>query len=198
MLFRSEMTISIDLETYSDVDIKTSGAYRYVESPNFEILLFGYSVDGGEVRVLDLKCGDEIPEDILNALVSDDVIKWAFNASFERLCLSVYLRRNYPAIYGTLTEPYLPPESWRCSMVWAAYMGLPLSLESVGKVLNLSEQKLDEGKALIRLSDGELRETQMTNYFSNLYPIDCAVLSVNAQSYRKYGTLPEHEFLPEI
>lgn len=166
------MTISIDLETYSDVDIKTSGAYRYVESPNFEILLFGYSVDGGEVTVLDLKCGDEIPEDILNAIVSDDVIKWAFNASFERLCLSVYFKRNYPVLYGTLSEPYLSPESWRCSMVWAAYMGLPLSLEAVGKVLNLSEQKLDEGKALIR-------------YFS----MPCAPTKANGQRTRN---LPEH------
>ncbi len=166
------MTISIDLETYSDIDIKTGGAYRYVESSAFEILLFGYSVDGGEVRVLDLKCGDEIPEDILNAIVSDDVIKWAFNASFERLCLSVYLKQNYPVIYGTLSEPYLSPESWRCSMVWAAYMGLPLSLEAVGKVLNLSEQKLDEGKALIK-------------YFS----VPCAPTKANGQRTRN---LPEH------
>ena len=166
------MTISIDLETYSDVDIKTGGAYRYVESPNFEILLFGYSVDDGGVRVLDLKCGDEIPEDIIKAIASDDVIKWAFNATFERLCLSVYLRRNYPVLYGILSEPYLPPESWRCSMVWAAYMGLPLSLEAVGKVLNLSEQKLDEGKALIR-------------YFS----VPCAPTKANGQRTRN---LPEH------
>ena len=149
-------TLSIDVETFSDVDLKKCGVYKYAESPNFEVLLFGASVDGGEVTVYDLASGDTVPEEIIKALSDDSVIKWAYNASFERVCLSVWLRRNYPQHFSSYsieddTVPnYLDPSSWRCSLVWGAYMGLPLSLEGIGKVLKLENQKMAEGKALIR------------------------------------------------
>lgn len=135
-------TLSIDLETYSDQPLAKTGVYRYVESPNFEILLFAYSVDGGSVQQIDLACGEKIPPAILAALEDDKVTKWAFNANFERICLSRFL--GYP------TGDYLEPDSWKCSMVWAAYMGLPLSLEGAGAVLGLEKQKLAEGKDLIK------------------------------------------------
>ena len=135
-------TLSIDIETYSSAPLQKSGVYRYVEAEDFEILLFGYSVDSGPVQVVDLACGEHIPKDVLLALEDDDVIKWAFNATFERICLSRFL--GYP------TGDYLNPESWRCSMIWAATMGLPLSLEGVGAVLGLEKQKLTEGKDLIK------------------------------------------------
>ena len=135
-------TLSIDLETYSDQPLAKTGVYRYVESPDFEILLFAYSVDGGPVQQIDLACGEKIPPAILAALEDDKVTKWAFNANFERICLSRYL--GYP------TGDYLEPDSWKCSMVWAAYMGLPLSLEGAGAVLGLEKQKLTEGKDLIK------------------------------------------------
>ena len=151
-------TLSIDIETYSDVPLQKSGVYRYCESPNFEILLFGYSADSGPVQVVDLACGEKIPSDVLDALTDDAVTKWAFNASFERVCLSRYLRD-----LGISLDPFhdrhplsqecaqfLNPENWRCSMVWAATMGLPLSLEGVGAVLGLEKQKLTEGKDLIK------------------------------------------------
>ena len=150
--------IEIDIETYSSVSLPKCGVYKYAESPDFEILLFGYSIDGGKVRTIDLACGEEIPADILDALADDSVTKWAFNAQFERVCLSRYL-----ADMGISPDPFhdnhplsrecarfLNPGSWRCSMVWSAYMGLPLSLEGVGAVLGLEKQKLTEGKDLIR------------------------------------------------
>ena len=134
-------TLSIDLETFSDVDLAKCGVYRYIESPAFEILLFGVSVNG-DVVVYDLAQGEKIPNEILAVLTDDSVIKWAFNATFERVCLSKYL--------GLPSGEYLDPKSWRCSMVWSAYMGLPLSLAGAGAVLGLSEQKLKEGKDLIK------------------------------------------------
>ena len=149
-------TLSIDVETFSDVDLKKCGVYKYAESSDFEILLFGVSVDGGEVTVYDLASGDTVPEEIIRALADDSVIKWAYNASFERVCLSVWLRRNYPQYFSSYSieddtvRNYLDPSSWRCSLVWGAYMGLPLSLEGIGKVLKLENQKMAEGKALIR------------------------------------------------
>lgn len=135
-------TLSIDIETYSDQNLVKTGVYRYVESPVFEILLFSYSVDDGNVQQVDLACGEQIPAEVISALTDDSVIKWAFNAGFERICLSRHL--GYP------TGDYLDPESWRCSMIWAATMGLPLSLEGVGAVLGLEKQKLTEGKDLIK------------------------------------------------
>lgn len=157
-------TLSIDLETFSDVDLAKCGVYRYVESPAFEILLFGVSVNGGDVVVYDLANGDEIPAEILSALTDNSVIKWAFNASFERVCLSKHL--------GLPVGEYLDPQSWRCSMVWSAYMGLPLSLAGAGAVLGLSEQKLKEGKDLI-------------TYFC----VPCAATKANGGRTRN---LPEH------
>lgn len=149
-------TLSIDVETFSDVDLKKCGVYKYAESPDFEILLFGVSVDGGEVTVYDLASGGTVPEEIIKAISDNSVIKWAYNASFERVCLSVWLRRNYPQYFSSYSieddtvRNYLDPSSWRCSLVWGAYMGLPLSLEGIGKVLKLENQKMAEGKALIR------------------------------------------------
>lgn len=149
-------TLSLDLETYSDVDLGKCGVYRYAESPSFEVLLFGYAINGGEVHVIDLALGEKIPEEILNALTDDNITKWAFNASFERVCLSYWLRKHYPGKFSSYsisedtTNGYLNPSSWRCCMIWSAYMGLPLSLEGVGTVLKLGEQKLKEGKDLIK------------------------------------------------
>lgn len=148
--------MSIDLETYSDVNITKCGAYKYAESDEFEILLFGVSVDGGPVMVYDLACGDSIPEEILAALSDENVTKWAFNASFERVCFSNWLKKHRPEYFTGYSIPedpadqYLDPASWKCSMIWSAYMGLPLSLEGVGAVLKLQDQKLKEGKDLIR------------------------------------------------
>ena len=157
-------TLSIDLETFSSQLLAKTGVYRYAESPDFEILLFAYSVDGGPVQQIDLACGEKIPSEVLFALEDDKVTKWAFNANFERICLSRFL--GYP------TGGYLEPDSWKCSMVWAAYMGLPLSLEGVGAVLGLEKQKLTEGKDLIK-------------YFCQ----PCAPTKSNGQRTRN---LPEH------
>ena len=157
-------TLSIDIETYSDQNLAKCGVYRYVESPVFEILLFAYSIDGAPVQIVDLACGESIPADVVAALTDDSVIKWAFNATFERICLSRHL--GYPS------GGYLEPDSWRCSMIWAATMGLPLSLEGVGAVLGLEKQKLTEGKELIK-------------YFCQ----PCALTKTNGQRTRN---LPTH------
>jgi len=173
--------LEIDIETYSSVSLQKCGVYKYAESPDFEILLFGYSIDGGEVKTIDLACGEELPADILDALTDDSVTKWAFNAQFERVCLSRYLadrgisldpfHDNHPL--SRECARFLNPESWRCSMVWSAYMGLPLSLEGVGAVLGLEKQKLTEGKDLIR-------------YFS----VPCSPTKSNGGRTRN---LPEHD-----
>lgn len=154
-------SISIDIETYSSVSLQKAGVYKYAESEDFTILLFGYSVDGGEVKVIDLANGEQIPAEILSALSDDSVEKWAFNAQFERVCLSNYLGN------------WLEPDSWHCTMVWAATLGLPLSLEGVGAVLGLEKQKLAEGKNLIR-------------YFC----VPCAPTKSNGGRTRN---LPEHD-----
>lgn len=149
-------SLSIDLETYSDVDLSKCGVYKYTESDNFEILLFAYSINHGEVEVVDLAQGEKLPIEIIKALVDDGITKWAYNASFERVCLSRYISRYYPEYFisysineDTVNE-FLNPSSWRCSMIWSAYLGLPLSLAGVGSVLGLEEQKLKEGKDLIK------------------------------------------------
>ena len=151
-------TLSIDIETYSSVSLQKSGVYRYVEAPDFEILLFGYSIDGAPVNLIDLTSGEKIPEDILDALTDDTVTKWAFNANFERICLSQHMKNlgmsldpfhdNHPL--STEMARYLNPEGWCCTMIWSAVMGLPLSLEGCGAVLGLEKQKLTEGKDLIK------------------------------------------------
>ena len=153
--------LSIDLETYSSVDLGKSGVYKYAESEDFEILLFAYSIDNGEVQVLDLVSGEIIPEEILSALRDETIEKWAFNANFERVCLSRFLGKR------------LKPQGWYCTMIWSAYLGLPLSLEKVGEVLKLDKQKLNEGKALIR-------------YFS----IPCKPTKTNGMRTRN---LPHHD-----
>ena len=130
--------LSIDIETYSDVDLSKCGVYKYASSSAFEVLLFGYAADGGDVRVVDLACGEQIPEEVISALADTSVTKWAFNAMFERVCLSNFLGE------------WLEPEGWHCTMVWSATLGLPLSLESAGAALGLEKQKLTEGKDLIR------------------------------------------------
>ncbi len=157
--------ISIDIETFSSVDLGKSGVYRYAEGEDFEVLLFGYSIDGGEVQVIDLACGEKIPPVIISALSDPTITKWAFNAQFERICLSRFL--GFPA--GT----YLDPTGWHCTMVWSATLGLPLSLEGVGSVLGLEKQKLQEGKSLIK-------------YFC----VPCAATKSNGGRRRN---LPQHE-----
>ncbi|WP_418390269.1 DNA polymerase [[Clostridium] scindens] len=149
-------TISIDVESYSGNDLGKCGVYKYVQHPDFDILLFGYAVDGGDVRVVDLASGETLPEEVLAALSDKTVTKWAFNSNFERVCLSEWLRRNHSECFRSYSDDgdtvggYLDPHGWKCSMVWSAYMGLPLSLAGAGAVLGLEEQKLKEGKDLIR------------------------------------------------
>lgn len=161
-------SLSLDLETYSDVNLAKCGVYKYAESPAFEILLFGYAVDGGPVQVIDLAQGETIPEEILDALTDDTVTKWAFNANFERVCLSRHLTdlgRSLDPFHDQhpLSQEcarFLNPAGWKCSMVWSAYLGLPLSLEGVGAVLNLDYQKMKEGRELIRYFCVPCKETK--------------------------------------
>ena len=153
--------LSIDLETYSSVDLGKSGLYKYAESEDFEILLFAYSIDDGGVKVIDLASGEIIPEEILSAFSDENIEKWAFNANFERVCLSRFLGKR------------LKPQGWYCTMIWSAYLGLPLSLEKVGEVLKLDKQKMNEGKTLIR-------------YFS----IPCKPTKTNGMRTRN---LPHHD-----
>lgn len=154
-------TLSIDIETFSSAPLTKCGVYKYVEAPDFEILLFGYSADGGPVQVVDLACGESISSEIVSAISDERVTKWAFNANFERVCLSRFI--------GLTTGEYLDPKSWKCSMIWAATMGLPLSLEGVGTVLGLEKQKLVEGKDLVK-------------YFCQ----PCAPTKANGQRTRNY------------
>ena len=131
-------TLNIDIETYSSVDLAKSGVYRYVEADDFEVMLFAYSVDSGPVQVIDLANGESIPSEIEQAIFNENITKWAFNAQFERICLSKHFKRD------------LSPVDWRCTMVWSAYLGLPLSLEGAAMVTGAGKQKLSEGKDLIR------------------------------------------------
>jgi DNA polymerase len=175
--------LSIDIESYSETELKTCGVYRYAEDPAFEVLLFSYSADGGEAQTVDLARGETIPDKILEALTDDSVVKWAYNASFERICLSRHLRdlglsldpfadnHHSAAVLGK--AQYLNPASWRCTMVWSAYLGLPLSLEQSGAALGLDKQKLTEGKDLIR-------------YF-------CKPCNPTIKNGQRTRNLPEHE-----
>ena len=148
--------LEIDIETKSDRDIVKCGVYAYADSPHFAVTLFSVSVDGGVVQLYDLTAGDEIPSEILNALVDECIIKRAFNVQFERVCLSKYLRVHYPEIFSSYSidedtvHDYLSPRSWQCTMIHARYLGLPSSLAQVGEVLKLQQQKMTEGKALIK------------------------------------------------
>lgn len=158
-------TLSLDLETYSSIDLTKAGVYKYAESPDFDILLLGVSIDSGPVQVIDLASGETIPDKLIDAIAGDDIIKWSFNASFERVCLSSWLLRHYPHYLDNTDDGFMPcrysitedtvghylnPISWRCSMVLSAYNGLPQSLQQVGEVLGFDKQKLREGKELIR------------------------------------------------
>ncbi len=136
--------IEIDIETYSSVDLSKAGVYKYAESDDFEILLFAYSIDGGQVVVVDFTAREDLPAEVFTALTDNSIIKWAHNSQFERVCISAWLRKHYDF------RGYLDPAGWRCSMVWAAYMGLPLSLSAAGEVLKLENQKMREGRDLIR------------------------------------------------
>ena len=148
--------ITIDIETRSDKDISKCGIYAYTDTPYFDILLFAYSIDGQPVQVVDMANGEEIPENVLAALVDENVIKKAFNVNFERVCLSKYLRKNYPQYFQSYSidedtvGDFLNPESWHCSMIHARTLGLPSSLAEVGKVLGIEQQKMTEGKALVK------------------------------------------------
>ena len=144
--------LSIDIETFSSVDLGKCGVYKYAESEGFEILLFAYSIDDGPVEVIDLANGEHIPENILSALKDEKIEKWAFNANFERVCLSRYVGEK------------LKPQSWYCTMIWSAYLGLPLSLEKVGEVLRLDKQKMAEGKTLIRYFSVPCKPTKVNNF----------------------------------
>ena len=148
--------ITIDIETRSDKDISKCGVYAYTDTPYFDILLFAYSIDEQPVQVVDMANGEEIPESILAALADENVVKRAFNCNFERVCLSKYLRENYPQYFQSYSidedtvGDFLNPESWHCSMIHARTLGLLLSLAEVGKVLGIEQQKMTEGKALVK------------------------------------------------
>lgn len=140
-------SLACDLETYSPVNLTKSGVYPYATDPEFELLLFGYSIDSGDVHVIDLASGQQLPDELLAALVDPGVVKWAHNAAFERVAFSAWLRRHHPDL---LAEEFLDPAQWRCTMVWAAYLGLPMSLDAVGTALDLEVQKNTAGKRLIK------------------------------------------------
>ena len=156
--------IHIDIETFSSVDLGKCGVYKYAEGEDFEILLFGYSVDGGEVKVVDLASGETLPEEIEKAMTDPQIIKLSHNANFERVCLSRFL--------GLPPHTYLPPSQWRCTMTWAAYMGMPLSLKGVGAVLGLDKQKMEEGKDLIRYFCVPCNPTKSNNQRTRNRPKD--------------------------
>ena len=165
----------IDLETYSSVNLAKSGVYKYAESDDFEILLFGYSIDSAPVKVVDLAMGEKIPTVVMTALTDPNIRKWAFNAQFERVCLS--------RLIGTVNRKYLDPSSWYCTMVWAATLGLPLSLETVGTVLGLEKQKLKEGKDLIRYFCTPIKQKDGT--LKRHYPTDAPEKWANFKAYNK-------------
>lgn len=170
--------LSADLETYSEQDLRKCGVYRYAEDPSFEILLFGVSVNDGPVSVYDIASGEEPPDEILEALTDNSVEKWAYNASFERVCLSVWLRRHHPGFfkgYGASDDAvkgYLDPTGWKCSRIWGAYNGLPLSLEMIGAVLGFEQQKLKEGKDLIRYFCSPCKPTKVNGGRTRNLPKD--------------------------
>ncbi|MGN0605957.1 MAG: DNA polymerase [Oscillospiraceae bacterium] len=142
--------LTIDIETRSDVDITKSGLYKYAESPDFDILLISVSTDGGDVITYDIASGDKLPKNIIEAFTDNRVVKRAFNVNFERVCLSVYIRRNYPDMLEDSVGNYLSPDYWQCDMVHARYLGMPSSLEQLGEILHIEQKKLDSGKSLIK------------------------------------------------
>lgn len=180
----------IDIETYSSEDIAKCGVYKYVEANDFEILLFGYSVDFGEVRLVDLAKGEVIPQEIITAIKSNDVLKWAHNASFERICLSRYL--DLPI------HTYLDPSSWRCSMVYASCLSLPKSLKDLGYILKLDKQKLEEGKELIKYFSVPCKPTKSNNYRTRNLPSDDLIKWENFKAYNKRDVETECEIIKRL
>lgn len=183
-------TLEIDIETYCEKDLKECGVYVYASDPSFEILLFGYAFDEGEVQVVDLASGEQLPNEVLCALTDKNVTKIAHNALFERVCLSSYL--GYPV--GT----YLPPEQWKCSMVAASYLGLPLSLDMLSKVLNLKDAKMKEGKELVRYFCLPCRPTKTNGYRTRNKASDSPQKWATFALYNKYDVLAEIEVLRKI
>ena len=180
----------IDIETYSSEDISKCGVYKYVEASDFEILLFGYSVDFGEVRLVDLARGEVIPLEIIEAIKNDDVFKWAHNASFERVCLSRYL--------GLPIHTYLDPSSWRCSMVYASCLSLPKSLKDLGYILKLDKQKLEEGKELIKYFSVPCKPTKSNNYRTRNLPSDDLIRWETFKAYNKRDVETECEIIKRL
>lgn len=177
--------LHIDLETFSSTDLGKCGLYKYSESPDFEITLFGYSVDGGEVHVVDLMKGEKIPEEIINAIKNESVIKTAHNAMFERVCLSRFL--------GLPPHTYLNPRSWHCTLIWSAYLGLPLALKDVGYVLKLDKQKLEEGKELVKYFCVPCSPTKTNNYRTRNMPDDAPEKWELFKAYNKRDVETEME-----
>lgn len=190
--------LSIDIETYSSSDLVKHGMYRYAEAIDFEILLFAYAIDHGAVNVVDVAQGESVPQDIVEALTDNTIIKWAFNAQFERICISRWLRDTHPeAFFRFSTDDetmaqYLEPQSWRCSRIWAAYMGLPLSLEGVGAVLQLQEQKISEGKDLIRYFCLPCRPTKTNGGRTRNLPIH------NPEKWRQFKAYNKRDVEVEV
>ncbi len=167
-------SLSIDIESFSDIDLKKCGVYKYSESDSFEVLLLAASINNGPVEVFDIASGETLPEEIIDAIVDDNITKWAYNANFERICLSSWIKKNYPLKFKSYgdTLNYLNPKSWKCTMVWSAYLGLPLSLETVGAVLKLKDQKLKEGRDLIRYFCGPCKPTKTNGQRTRNLPTD--------------------------
>ena len=175
----------IDVETYSSVDIKESGAYKYIESPDFEILIIGYALDDGPVKIVDLAQGEEMPEEFEEALLDSDCVKVAHNAVFERLS---FKRIGYN----------VPAEQWYCTSVKAAYCGLPLSLDGVSKALNLTDKKLDTGKALIKYFSCPCKATRVNGMRTRNYPEHAPEKWEMYKEYNKYDVLAEREIFKRL
>lgn len=175
----------IDVETYSSVDIKESGAYKYIESPDFEILIIGYALDDGPVKIVDLAQGEEMPEEFEEALLDPDCVKVAHNAVFERLS---FKRIGYN----------VPAEQWYCTSVKAAYCGLPLSLDGVSKALNLTDKKLDTGKALIKYFSCPCKATRVNGMRTRNYPEHAPEKWEMYKEYNKYDVLAEREIFKRL
>lgn len=175
----------IDVETYSSVDIKESGAYKYIESPDFEILIIGYALNDNPVKIIDLAQGEEIPEEFEEALLDQDCIKVAHNAVFERLS---FKRIGYN----------IPAEQWYCTSVKAAYCGLPLSLDEVSKALNLTDKKLDTGKALIKYFSCPCKATRINGMRTHNYPEHAPEKWEMYKEYNKYDVLAEREIFHRL
>ena len=180
----------IDIETYSSEDISKCGVYRYAEAKDFEVLLFGYSVDFGEAKVIDLASGEKIPSEIVEAIKSNDVIKTAHNSSFERVCLSRYL--------GLPKHTYLDPSSWHCSMVYASLLSLPKSLKDLGYILKLDKQKLEEGKDLIKYFSVPSKPTKSNNFRTRNLPSDDPIKWETFKAYNKRDVETECEIIKRL